>query len=84
MGILAWIILGALAGWIASLLMNTNEEQGAIANVVVGILGALVGGLIMGLIGAEGVTDFSLYSMLVATGGAVLLLALYKSFRHNA
>lgn len=84
MGILAWIILGALAGWIASLLMNTNEEQGAIANVIVGILGALVGGLIMGLIGAEGVTEFSLYSMLVATGGAVLLLALYKSFRHHA
>lgn len=84
MGILAWIVLGALAGWIASLLMNTNEEQGAVANVIVGIFGALVGGLIMGLFGAEGVTEFSLYSMLVATGGAVLLLALYKSLRHHA
>lgn len=84
MGILAWIILGALAGWIASLLMNTNKEQGVAGNIVVGILGALIGGFIMGLLGAEGVTGFSLYSLLVATGGAVLLLALYRSLRHHA
>ncbi len=84
MGILAWIVLGALAGWIASMLMNTNEEQGAIANVIVGIFGALLGGLIMGFFGAEGVTEFSLYSLLVATGGAVLLLAIYKSLRRHA
>ncbi len=83
MGIIAWIILGALAGWIASLFMNTNEEQGAVANILVGIFGALVGGLIMGLFGAEGVTGFNLYSLLVATGGAVVLIAVYRALRRH-
>lgn len=83
MGIITWIILGALAGWIASLIMNTNEEQGAVANIIIGIFGALVGGLIMGLFGAEGVSGLSLYSMVVAIGGAVALLAVYKLLRRN-
>lgn len=83
MGIIAWIVLGALAGWIASLFMNTNEEQGAIANVIVGIFGAVVGGLIMGFFGADGVTGFNLYSLLVAIGGAVVLIAVYRALRRH-
>lgn len=84
MGLLAWIILGALAGWIASLLMGTDAQQGAFANIVVGIIGAIVGGLIMEMFGASGVTGFSLYSLLVAIGGAVLLIAAYRAISNRA
>lgn len=79
MGIIAWIILGALAGWIASMIMKTNAEQGAFANVVVGIIGALIGGFIMQMFGASGVNGFSLYSLFVAIGGAIVLLAAYRA-----
>jgi uncharacterized membrane protein YeaQ/YmgE (transglycosylase-associated protein family) len=84
MGLIAWIILGALAGWIASMIMGTDAEQGAFANIVVGIIGALIGGLVMGMFGASGVTGFSLYSLLVAIGGAVLLLAVYRAISGRA
>lgn len=81
MGILAWIILGGLAGWIASMIMKTNEEQGVLMNVVVGIVGALVGGFIVQIFGGDGAMSFSLYSLLVAIFGAVVLLALIKTVR---
>lgn len=84
MGIIAWIILGALAGWIASMIVGTNEEQGAIGNIIVGIVGALIGGFVMGLFGASGVTSFNLYSLLVAVGGAVILLILYRALSGHA
>jgi uncharacterized membrane protein YeaQ/YmgE (transglycosylase-associated protein family) len=78
MEILTWIIFGALAGWIASLLMGTNAEQGALANVVVGIIGAFIGGFIMRAIGSSGVTGFNLASLFVAVLGAVILLGIFK------
>ncbi|MDQ3065105.1 MAG: GlsB/YeaQ/YmgE family stress response membrane protein [bacterium] len=84
MGFIAWIILGALAGWIASMIMRTNAEQGAIANIIVGILGAVIGGFLMQMFGASGVEGFSLYSLLVAIGGAVALLAVYKAVTNRA
>ncbi len=83
MSIIAWIVLGALAGWIASLIMNTDADQGAIANIIVGILGALVGGFVAGLFGMSGVTEFSLYSVAVAVGGSIILLAAYRAIRKN-
>lgn len=79
MGFIAWIILGALAGWIASMIMKTDAEQGAFANIIVGIIGAVLGGFIMQLFGASGVNGFNLYSILVAIGGAVVLLAIYRA-----
>lgn len=79
MGILAWLILGALAGWIASLIMKTDAQQGMVANIIVGIVGALLGGFVFGLFGGSSVTGFNLYSLLVAVVGAVILLALYKA-----
>jgi len=79
MGIIAWIILGALAGWIASMIMGTNAEQGAFANIIVGIVGALIGGFIMRMFGANDVNGFNLYSLLVAIGGAIVLLAAYRA-----
>ncbi len=79
MGIIAWVILGALAGWIASMIMKTDAEQGAIANIVVGIVGAVLGGFLVGLLGGSDVTGFNLYSLLVAVFGAVVLLFFYKA-----
>jgi uncharacterized membrane protein YeaQ/YmgE (transglycosylase-associated protein family) len=74
MGILAWIILGALAGWVASIIMGRNKQMGAIANIVVGIIGAFLGGWIMSFFGGQGVTGFNLQSFFVALVGAVVLL----------
>lgn len=74
MNILLWIVFGALAGWIASMIAGNNAEQGILGNIIVGIIGAFVGGFIISLIGGEEITGFNLYSLLVAVGGAVLVL----------
>jgi len=79
MSIIIWIIMGALAGWIASIITGRNASQGAIGNIVVGILGAFLGGWLMNMFGQGGADlgTFNLYSLLVAVGGAVLLLFVY-------
>ena len=77
MNILLCIILGGIAGWLASMVMKTDEQQGIIMNVIVGIVGALIGGFIFGFFGASGVTGFNLYSLLVAFVGSIVLLWLY-------
>lgn len=84
MGILAWIILGGIAGWIASIIMHTNASMGILANIVVGILGALIGGFIVQALGGEGMSGFSFQSLLVATFGAVVLLAIVRAFRGSS
>ena len=80
MNIILWILLGALAGWIASMIAGTDARQGAVANIVVGILGAFVGGWLMQQLGQSDadLSTFNLYSLLVAIGGATLLLFLYR------
>lgn len=80
MDIIIWVIFGALVGWIASLIMKTDAQQGAIANIVVGIVGALIGGFIARALGGSGVTGFNLGSFLVALLGAMLLIAVFKAF----
>jgi uncharacterized membrane protein YeaQ/YmgE (transglycosylase-associated protein family) len=79
MTILVWIIIGALAGWIASIIVGTNEQMGAAANIFVGIIGALIGGLLFNLLGGVGFTGFNIWSLFVATVGAVILLALVRA-----
>lgn len=74
MDILIWIIFGALAGWIASIIMQKNKKMGAIANIVVGIVGAFIGGYIMEFFGVEVEAGFNFTSLLVAILGAVILL----------
>lgn len=83
MGIISWIIFGALAGWIASKLTGRDASMGAVANVVVGIIGSLLGGFVMSLIGKTGVDGFNLGSLLVAVGGSVLLLAIFGGIRRK-
>lgn len=80
MSIIAWILFGALAGWIASLIMRTDAEQGTLMNIVVGIAGAIVGGFVMQALGGPDVTGFNFSSLLVAILGAVVLLGIYKAF----
>lgn len=78
--IIVWIIFGALAGWIASMIMNTDREQGAVTNVLVGIGGAVLGGFIARNLGGSGVTGFNLWSLAIAIGGAMILIAMFKAF----
>lgn len=80
MGIIGWLILGALAGWIASKVTGNDAKMGAVMNIVVGIVGAAIGGFIMRIIGAAGVTGFNLWSFLVALLGAVVLLWIVNLF----
>lgn len=79
MEILLWILFGALAGWIASMIAGTNEQQGALGNIIIGILGALIGGIVVRVFGGNGVTGFNLVSLLVAILGAVILLFVLRS-----
>jgi len=78
-----WIIFGAIAGWIASIIMGRNAQMGALANIVVGVVGALIGGFIMNAFGAQGVTGFNLTSLIVAILGAVVLLFLVGLVRRT-
>jgi len=79
MGIIAWIILGGLAGWIASKIMGTDASMGIVANIIVGIVGALVGGFLFSLVGAADVTGLNLWSLFVAVIGSVILLGVVKA-----
>lgn len=81
MGIIFWIIFGALAGWIASMFLKTNSSQGTMGDMVLGIVGAVVGGFLMGLVGKPGVTGFNLYSFFVAVIGAVVIIYLGRTLR---
>ncbi|CAN5879567.1 GlsB/YeaQ/YmgE family stress response membrane protein [soil metagenome] len=81
MGIISWIIVGALAGWIASLIMGTNNQQGCLLDIVVGIVGAFIGGFVMSLLGFGTFNGFNLWSIIVAIIGAVILLAIIKAVR---
>lgn len=81
MNYIVWIIFGALAGWIASMVMGKNKQMGAIANIIVGIIGAFLGGWLMSFFGGQGVTGFNLPSLIVAIIGAVVLLFVVGLFR---
>jgi uncharacterized membrane protein YeaQ/YmgE (transglycosylase-associated protein family) len=78
MEIILWIILGALAGWIAGLLMKSS--QGLVINIILGIIGAFIGGFLMTQFGQSGVTGFNFYSLFVAVLGAVILIGIGKLF----
>lgn len=81
MGIIAWLILGLLAGWIASLIMKTDHQQGMFTDIILGIIGAMVGGFVFGLFGGEGVTGLNIYSLLVAVTGSIVLIGVGRAIR---
>jgi uncharacterized membrane protein YeaQ/YmgE (transglycosylase-associated protein family) len=78
MSILGWIVLGLIAGWIASLIVD-NGGKGPVLDMVLGIVGALVGGSIFAALGAAPVTGFNIYSLFIAVVGAVVVLVIYHA-----
>ena len=81
MGIISWIILGLVVGIIAKLLMPGKDPGGIFVTIILGIAGAIGGGFISSAIGFGKVTGFDLRSLIIAIGGAVLLLILYRKFK---
>jgi uncharacterized membrane protein YeaQ/YmgE (transglycosylase-associated protein family) len=84
MNILLWIVFGAVVGWIASIIMGNNANQGPIMDIIVGIVGAVLGGWLMQFFGQSGVTGFNLYSFIVALIGAIVLIAIVRAVRRTA
>ena len=78
---LAWIILGGMAGWIASMLTRNNARMGLLANILVGIIGAFVGTFLLNQFGSKGMSGFNIYTLLVAILGATVLLWLFNLLR---
>jgi uncharacterized membrane protein YeaQ/YmgE (transglycosylase-associated protein family) len=74
--LLLWIVFGAIAGWLASVIMKSDEDHGVVTDIVLGVIGGVVGGFVMGFFGAPGVTGFNIYSIVVAVLGSVILIAL--------
>ncbi len=72
MGIIGWIVIGGLAGWLAGII--TGQKGGILRNIIIGIIGAFVGGFIVSLFDGVGVTGFNIWSLLVALGGAIVLI----------
>jgi uncharacterized membrane protein YeaQ/YmgE (transglycosylase-associated protein family) len=78
MSIFGWIILGLVAGFIASKIVNA-QGQGLMLDIVLGVVGAVVGGFLFSLFGAEGISGFNLYSMIVAIAGSIVVLWIYHA-----
>ena len=80
MGILSWIVVGLIAGLLAKLILPGNNPGGLIVTTVIGMVGAVFGGFVIGILGGDGATGFNVWSILVATLGAVILLFVYRLF----
>lgn len=78
--IVTWVLFGALVGWIASLIMKTDAQQGAVGNIIVGIVGAFLGGAVARVFGGSGVSGFNLSSLIIAILGAIILLFFLRMF----
>lgn len=89
MGLILTLIIGGLVGWLASIIMNTNQQMGAVSNVIVGIVGAVLGAFIYGLLfnGEASLTtaflNFSFGGLLISVLGAMLLIGVLKAFRRD-
>jgi uncharacterized membrane protein YeaQ/YmgE (transglycosylase-associated protein family) len=87
MNLIIWLIVGGLLGWIASKIMHTDAQQGIILNIVVGVIGALLAGLLLAPlfgVGTINQSDFSLPSLFISLLGAVILLAIVNLFRRGS
>jgi uncharacterized membrane protein YeaQ/YmgE (transglycosylase-associated protein family) len=81
MGIISWIVLGGLAGWAATLITGRGKQYGCLSNIIIGIVGAFLGGVIMSWLGHTGVAGFNMRSFAIAVLGAVALLLIVGLFR---
>ena len=81
MGFISWIVLGAIAGWIGSLIVNRTGE-GLFRDIILGIVGGIVGGWIFQSVGSSGVTGFNVWSLVVAVIGSVIVLMVYHAIAH--
>ncbi len=81
MGIISWIIVGLIAGVLGKMILPGDAPGGFFVTILIGMAGALVGGFVVGLLGGTGVTGFNIWSILVATVGAIVLLAVYRLWR---
>lgn len=79
--LIAWIVLGAVAGWLASMVMKTNQSQGLIMDIIVGIVGSFIGGFIFSQLFSADVDAFSIGGLIVAVIGASILLAVLRMVR---
>ncbi|HEY3417172.1 MAG TPA: GlsB/YeaQ/YmgE family stress response membrane protein [Armatimonadota bacterium] len=83
LGIVGWIFLGALAGWLANMVTPTRLQMGCLVRVAVGIMGAFIGGLLFSALGGAGVTGFNLWSLFVSFIGAVIFLLLLNALQER-
>jgi uncharacterized membrane protein YeaQ/YmgE (transglycosylase-associated protein family) len=84
MSIIAWIIVGGIAGWLASMVMQTNNRQGCLMDIIIGVIGAFIGGFVMSQLGVDrDVNGLNIGSILVAFVGAVILLGVLKFFQRG-
>ena len=81
MSFLGWIIIGFFAGWMGSKFMGTDKDQGTLANIIVGVIGAFVGGFVVNLLGGAGITGFNVWSFVVAVLGSIIFLWFLKNIR---
>ena len=80
MGLILWILFGALIGWLASIITKRNSRMGAVANIIVGLLGSIIGGFIAQLLGLGSYSEFSLGGALISLAGAVVILLIVNMF----
>ena len=80
MGILSWIVVGLIAGLLAKVILPGKDPGGLIITTLIGMVGAVVGGFVVGILGGAGATGFNVWSIMVATLGAIILLAIYQLF----
>ena len=84
MDLLAWVVLGFIAGWATSLILDSDSTQGALLDIGLGVVGALVGGWLLDVFGEPGVTGFNIYSMFVSALGSIVLIWLGRTLRVQA
>ena len=81
MGVIAWLVLGALSGWIANKLMGKNSSTGLIDNIITGTIGSFIGGFVFNFFGAKTITGLNLHSIFVSVVGACILLWIINQIR---
>lgn len=81
MNLIAWIVVGAIAGWLASIVMKTNKEQGLLMDIAFGVVGGIVGGWLLQLLGIGGISGINLTSIFTAFVGAVLVIFVLRKLR---